>query len=167
MNCSPPDSSVQGDSPSNTGVGCHPLLQGIFPTQGSNPGLSNFRKILYGLSHQGSPRILGWVAYPFSSGSSQLRNQTGVSFVAGRFFFFYRLSYQGSPDIAREDRKTSKSYVSPGLCSLLKGLHLEVLVTSHPLQPKLPYPLAPGILGSKKAHLRAFPQFPEADSLAG
>ena len=40
MNCSPPGSSVHGDSPGkNTGVGCHALLQGIFPTQGSNPGL--------------------------------------------------------------------------------------------------------------------------------
>ena len=40
MDCSPPGSSVHGDSPGkNTGVGCHALLQGIFPTQGSNPGL--------------------------------------------------------------------------------------------------------------------------------
>ena len=38
---SPPGSSVHGDSPDkNTGVGCHALLQGIFPTQGSNPGLN-------------------------------------------------------------------------------------------------------------------------------
>ena len=44
------------DSPGkNTGVGCHVLLQGIFPTQGSNPGLSHCRRILYCLSHQGSP----------------------------------------------------------------------------------------------------------------
>ena len=36
MDCSPPGSSVNGDSPGkNTGVGCHSLLQGIFPTQGS------------------------------------------------------------------------------------------------------------------------------------
>ena len=36
--CSPPGSSVHGDSPGrNTGVGCHALLQGIFPTQASNP----------------------------------------------------------------------------------------------------------------------------------
>ena len=36
MDCSPPGSSVHGDSPGkNTGVGCHALLQGIFPTQGS------------------------------------------------------------------------------------------------------------------------------------
>ena len=40
MNCSPPGSSVHGDSPrKNTGVGFHVLLQGIFPTQGSNPGI--------------------------------------------------------------------------------------------------------------------------------
>ena len=37
MDCSPPGSSVHGDSPGkNTGVGCHAFLQGIFPTQGSN-----------------------------------------------------------------------------------------------------------------------------------
>ena len=41
----------------NTGVGCHSLLQGIFPTQGSNPGLLYCRQILYHLSHQGSPHI--------------------------------------------------------------------------------------------------------------
>ena len=41
----------------NTGVGCHALLQGIFPTPGSNPGLPHCRRILYRLSHQGSPFI--------------------------------------------------------------------------------------------------------------
>ena len=42
MDCSPPGSSVYGDSPGkNTGVGCHALLQGIFPTQGSNLCLLN------------------------------------------------------------------------------------------------------------------------------
>ena len=38
------------------------LLQGIFPTQVSNPGLPHCRQILYQLSHKGSPRILEWVA---------------------------------------------------------------------------------------------------------
>ena len=53
--CSPPGSSVHGDSPGkNTGVGCHAPLQGIFPTQGSNPGLPHCWQILYHLSHQGS-----------------------------------------------------------------------------------------------------------------
>ena len=39
----------------NAGVGRHSLLQGIFPTQRSIPGLLNCRQILYHLSHQGSP----------------------------------------------------------------------------------------------------------------
>ena len=39
----------------NTGVGSHSLFQGIFPTQGWNPGLLYWRQILYCLSHQGSP----------------------------------------------------------------------------------------------------------------
>ena len=42
----------------NTGVGCYFLLQMIFPTQGSNSGLPHCRKILYQLSHQGSPYLL-------------------------------------------------------------------------------------------------------------
>ena len=47
------------DSPGkNIGVGCHILLQGIFPIQGSNPGLLHCRQILYCLSHQGSPYSL-------------------------------------------------------------------------------------------------------------
>ena len=44
------------DSPGkNTGVGCHFLLQRIFPTQGSKSGLLHCRQILYRLNHQGSP----------------------------------------------------------------------------------------------------------------
>ena len=53
--CSPPGSSVHGDSPGkNTGVGSHALLQGIFPTQESNWGLLYCGRILYQLSYQGS-----------------------------------------------------------------------------------------------------------------
>ena len=36
-------------------MGCHALLQGIFLTRGSNPGLPHCRQILYHMSHQGSP----------------------------------------------------------------------------------------------------------------
>ena len=78
----------------NTGVGSLPLLQGIFPTQGSKQGIPHCRWILYQLSHLGSPRILKWVAYPFSSRSSRPRNQTRVSCIAGGIL--YQLSYQGS-----------------------------------------------------------------------
>ena len=42
----------------NTGGGSVSLLQGIFPTQVSNPGLPHGRRILYQLTHQGNPRTL-------------------------------------------------------------------------------------------------------------
>ena len=55
MDCSPAGSSVHGDSPGkNTGVGCHALLQGIFPMQGLNPVLLHCRWILHHLSHRDS-----------------------------------------------------------------------------------------------------------------
>ena len=71
-----PGSSVHGDSPGmNMVVGSHSFLQGIFPTQGSNPGLPHCRQShLVALSHQGSLRIIEWVAYPFSRGSPQPRD---------------------------------------------------------------------------------------------
>ena len=48
MDYSPPGSSVHGDSPGkNTGVDCHALLQGVFPTQGLNLRLLHYRQILY------------------------------------------------------------------------------------------------------------------------
>ena len=70
----------------NTGVASRSLLQGIFPTQGSNPGVPLCRRILYQLSHNGRPRILEWVAQSFSSCSSWPRNRTGVFWIASRFF---------------------------------------------------------------------------------
>ena len=79
----------------NTGVGSLSLLQGIFPTQGSNPGLPHCGRILYPLNHQGSPRILEWVAYPFSRGSSQPRNRNQGLLHCRRIL--YQLSYEGSP----------------------------------------------------------------------
>ena len=55
-----PGSSVPGDSPGkNTGMACHALLQGIFPTQGLNPGLPHCKQILYHLSHQRSSKRRG------------------------------------------------------------------------------------------------------------
>ena len=61
MDCSLPGSSVHGDSPGkNTGTGLHALLQGIFPTQGSNPGVPHCRWILYRLSHHGITLTHHW-----------------------------------------------------------------------------------------------------------
>ena len=56
MDWSPPGYSIHVDClGKNTGVGCHALLQGIFPTQGSNAGLPDCRQVLYCLHYQGSP----------------------------------------------------------------------------------------------------------------
>ena len=95
-------------------MGSCSLLQGIFPNQGSNPGLLHCRQILYQLSHWGSPRRLEWVAYPFSSGSARPRNQTGVSCIVGGFFILL----SGKP------RKAKCSQVS-NLNSNLKRLELD------------------------------------------
>ena len=98
---SPWNSPVQ-----DTGVGSLPLLQGIFPTQGSNPGLPHCRQILYQLSHKGSPRILERVAYPFSSGSSRPRNRTGVSCIAGGFFTNWAM--REAPEMNRWSTKNAE-----------------------------------------------------------
>ena len=69
MDCNPPGSSVHGDSPGNSsGVGCHALLQDIFPNQGSNPGLPHCRQILYWLSHNSERRkkaFHNWAVYEY------------------------------------------------------------------------------------------------------
>ena len=79
----------------NPGVDSHSLLQGIFPTQGSNPGLSHCRQILYQLSHKESPRIL---AYPFLSllQGIFLAQESNQGVLHCRWIL-YQLSYQGSP----------------------------------------------------------------------
>ena len=92
-------------------MGTCSLLQGIFPTQGSNPGLPRCRQILYHLSHKGSPRLLKWVAYLFSSGSSRPRNQTGVSCVAGGFFANWAM--RGAPMMERTLVPTSLQLQPP------------------------------------------------------
>ena len=79
------------------------LLQGIFPTQGSNLGFLYCRQILYQLSHKGSPRILEWVTYPFSRGSSWPRNGTGVPCIAGGFF----TELSGKPQMKEEKMSNS------------------------------------------------------------
>ena len=72
----------------NTGVDSLSFLQGIFPTQGSNP--VQVSRIVGGFftswAYQESPRILEWVTYPFYSRFSWPRNQTVVSCFAGGFF---------------------------------------------------------------------------------
>ena len=104
MNC-----TVHGFLQPEYWMGSLSLLQGIFPTQGSNPGLQHCRQILYQLSHKGNPRILELAAYPFSSGSSQARNWTGVSCIAGEFFINWAI---------REALKSPKPMLNPVSCIL-------------------------------------------------
>ena len=69
-----------------TGAGCHSLLQGIFPTQGSSPGLPHCSQILYHLSHQGSPfRIRELI---FTLQHSKIKCNIQFSIVHQSFFFF-------------------------------------------------------------------------------
>ena len=81
----------------DAGVGSISLLQEIFPTQGSNPRLPHCTRILYQLSHQGSPRILEWVVYPFSRGSASPSNETRVSCIASGFFTSWATKEAGQP----------------------------------------------------------------------
>ena len=117
MDWSPPGSSIHGSSQERI-LDCHFLLQGIFPTHGLNPGLPYGRRILYRLSHQGSPRIQEWVAYPFSRGTFQPRNRTGVSCIAGGFLtswatqeaqiYIYFTTKKKERKRRREDRRTDE-----------------------------------------------------------
>ena len=115
IDCSPQGFSVHEDSPGkNTGVGCHALLQGIFPTQELNQGPLLCRQIRYQLSYQKESEVaqlgltlcdpmdcslprssvmgfsrqeyLQWVDISFSRGSSQPRDQTRVSSIVDRRF---------------------------------------------------------------------------------
>ena len=95
----------------NTAMGKLSFLQGIFPIQGSNPGLPHCRQLLYQLSAQRSPRILEWVTYPFSSRSSPPRNLTGVCCITGRFFTSWA---------------TREALVLPGSNMLCTGSHMEI-----------------------------------------
>ena len=94
VDCSLLGPSVHGDSPGkNTGVGCQALLQRIFPTQESNPGLPHCRQILYCLSHQfcellaiwgggyGNPWLINWLV-------RNTGDNLGLLFIS--FFFFLR-----------------------------------------------------------------------------
>ena len=74
----------------NTGVGSHSLRQGIFPAQGSNPGLPHCRWIFY-----------QWVAYPFSSRSS--RTQESDQGLLHCRQSLYQLIYQGGPSVLKKE----------------------------------------------------------------
>ena len=89
---SPPGSSVPGDSPGkSTELNCHALLQGIFPTQGSKPGLSHAGRLPSeppGKTKNTCMRSLSLLEEIFPSGGLLHCRQ-----------ILYQMSYQGSPDL--------------------------------------------------------------------
>ena len=96
MDCSPPGSSVHWDSPDkNNGVGCHTLLQGIFQTQGLNPGLLHCRWILLPSEPPGKPKNIGMGNLSLLQGifPTQESNQG----LLNCRWILYQLCYQGSP----------------------------------------------------------------------
>ena len=105
----------------NTGVGSLSLLQGIFPTQGSNPGLLHCRQILYQLSHKGTPRKLKW--------KKKRKRKLEWSLSLQQIFpiqelnrgllycrILYQLSYQGSPKGKLLKRVDICKYLIYSLC---------------------------------------------------
>ena len=73
----------------DTGVGCHFLLQGIFPTQGSNPGLLHCRQILYRLSYKGS---IKWFIF-YSKVNCIKKRVVEVSIFLDRHTFSYYCNF--------------------------------------------------------------------------
>ena len=89
---SPPGSSVHGASPGkNTGVGCHDFLQGIFPTQGSNPSLLYCRRILLPSEPPGKPKNTGLGSLSLLQGIFQTQELNWV--LPHCWWILYQLSY--------------------------------------------------------------------------
>ena len=125
----------------NTGADSLSLLQGIFPTQGWNPGLPHCRWNLYQQSHKGSPSILEWVAYPFSrsrdlTGSPALQANSSPTELSGnspppRFCLFVCLF------LVTPIEFTSTSSFYSGVAYNLDGSHMpfqDVSTYSHGCQ---------------------------------
>ena len=83
----------------NTGVGSLSLLQGPLPNPGIEPGLPHCGRILYQLSHKGSPGILEWVAHPFSRGLFPTQESNRCLLYCRQIL--YQLSHRGSPRILK------------------------------------------------------------------
>ena len=99
---------------------------GDLPNPGVEPDLLHCKWILYQLGHQGSPRILEWVAYPFSRGSSQPRGRTQVSCIAGRFFTKCQVIHK-TPDV-HHLTCYSQFYESGNPCTHFKRREIQVQV---------------------------------------
>ena len=95
MDCSPPGSSVHEDSPGkNTGMGCHALLQGIFPTQGPNSGLPTAGRLFTEWASREAPKY--WVGSLSLLQWIFLMQESNYGLLHCRWIL-YQMSYQGSP----------------------------------------------------------------------
>ena len=91
----PEDSSVHEDSPGKkTGVGCPALLQAIFPTQGSNPGVPHCRQIFSLFEPPGKPKNTGMGSLSLLQGNFRIQ-ESNWHLLHCRWIL-YQLSYQGS-----------------------------------------------------------------------
>ena len=104
----------------NTGVGGLSLLQGIFPTQDSNPGLPRYSQILYQLSQKGCPRIMEWEWRILSLLQMFLTQESNQSLLHCRQIL-YQLSHQGSPTI-QVWPKSNPLYLQSGNDKQIQGI---------------------------------------------
>ena len=125
VGCSLPGSSVHGDSPGKaTGVGCHAHLQWIFPIQGSNPGLLHCRRILYHLSHQGSPEPMNkLMLFIFKE------KKRASIFYANPFPFTDNLLQRSVYEIITASLQTSHSLLYPLQSGFQPHLNCEPILT--------------------------------------
>ena len=102
MDCLPPGSSVhESSSGKNNGVGCHAFLQGIFPTQGSNPGLLHCRQIFLPSEPPWKPKNTGVDSLSLPQGIFPTQ-ELNWGFLYCRQIL-YQLSYQGGPLKSQQD----------------------------------------------------------------
>ena len=97
VDCSPRGSSVHEDSPGkNTGVVCHALLQGIFPTQGLKPGHLHCKWILYHLRYQGSPQVMAKMVLPGRPGKIAAADKFCIEIFPSPFLHVLSTSWQSN-----------------------------------------------------------------------
>ena len=114
----------------NTGVGCHALLQGIFLTQGSNPGLLHCRWILYRLSHQGSPTSTVKVCF-ISSLNPQINGFLSWHyFILSHYFVPFSVPF-AQPLKSQEEGERITLHIALGCAMFISGRAIHLGLTSY------------------------------------
>ena len=113
----------------NTGVCCHSLLQGIFPTQGSNLSLLHHRKIVHHLSHQGRHKNTGVGSHSLLQGI--FPTQGSKLGLLHCMQILYHLSHQGRPEVFKQLINQRKCVKLHSLHFLIEYLNLNLQTFSH------------------------------------